>query len=79
LEFIIDEKGTPRMPVLVSSTDIDFAVTAADALSHWRFTPPLRDGKPVAVRVRQEFVFSAETDSPSAVSSPAPLLSLLGR
>ena len=79
LEFIIDEKGTPRMPVVVSTTDADFATTAADALSQWRFTPPLRHGKPVAVKVRQEFVFSADTDSPSSAGSPTPRLSLLTR
>lgn len=77
LEFIIDEKGTPRMPVVVSSTNLNFAATAADALSQWRFTPPLRRGKPVAARVRQEFVFTADTERSSSVGSPSPRLSLV--
>jgi TonB family protein len=67
LDFIIDEHGVPRMPVLISSTDLSFGEAAADALSRWRFTPPVRKGKPIAVKVRQEFLFStAETpDTPT--------------
>jgi TonB family protein len=56
IDFIIDESGRARMPVLVSSPHTDFAENAANALSQWQFTPPTRRGEPVAVRVRQEFV-----------------------
>jgi TonB family protein len=57
LDFIIDEKGTPRMPVLVSTPDQEYANRAADALGQWQFTPPTRRGRPVAVRVQQAFIF----------------------
>ena len=57
IEFIIDEKGQPRMPVLVSSTGDVYTALAADALEKWQFTPPTRRGQPVAVLARQEFVF----------------------
>lgn len=57
LDFIIDEKGTPRMPVLVSTPDQEYADRAADALGQWQFTPPTRRGRPVAVRVQQAFIF----------------------
>jgi TonB family protein len=57
LDFIIDEKGTPRMPVLVSTSDAEFANRAVDALGQWQFAPPTRRGVPVAVRVQQAFVF----------------------
>lgn len=65
LDFVIDEKGQPRMPVLVSAAHEEFANQAAGALSQWRFTPPTRRGKPVAVQVRQEFLFPASTGTPA--------------
>ena len=61
LDFIIDEKGTPRMPVLVSTPDQEYANRAADALGQWQFTPPTRRGRPVAVRVQQAFVFPSDS------------------
>lgn len=57
LEFIIDENGRARMPILVSSPDLELGARAAEALTQWTFTPPTRKGRAVAVRVRQEFVF----------------------
>lgn len=61
LEFIIDETGHPRMPVLVSADDTEFGNRAAEALTQWEFTPPTRRGQPVAVWVRQEFVFPSDS------------------
>src|SRR6188768_1421511 len=60
LDYLIDETGRPRMPVVLEATRDGFAVEAVDALSQWRFTPPTRDGRPVAVQVRQEFVFKQD-------------------
>jgi len=57
IEFIIDETGAPRMPVLVSAPDMEYANRAAEAITHWQFTPPTRRGRPVAVRVQQAFVY----------------------
>lgn len=57
IEFIIDETGRPRMPVLISAPDPAFGNHAVALLETWRFTPPTRRGVPVSVRVRQEFVF----------------------
>lgn len=57
LEFIIDETGRARMPVLISADDPLFGNLAADALTQWEFTPPTRAGRPAAVWVRQEFYF----------------------
>jgi TonB family protein len=61
LDFFFDAEGRPRMPVVVSATHDAFAFAAVDALEKWRFTPPTHDGKPVAVRVKQEFVFATRT------------------
>jgi len=58
LDFYVDRTGRPRMPVVVSATETLFAAAAVDALEDWRFSPPRRGGQPVAVRVRQEFVFA---------------------
>ena len=68
LDFIIDEKGQLRMPVLISATDNAYADAAAEALSQWKFTPPSRQGKPVAVHVQQEFVFTPDSQSNSSVT-----------
>ena len=57
VDFYIDEKGVPRMPVVVESPHEVFSQAAVGALTQWRFTAPTRAGKPVAVRVRQQFIF----------------------
>jgi TonB family protein len=57
VDFYVDEKGQPRMPVVVNSSHDHFSNAAVDALNRWRFTAPTRGGRPVSVRVRQEFIF----------------------
>jgi protein TonB len=57
LDFYVDETGVPRMPVVIASPDTAFAQAAMGALAQWRFSPPTRSGKPVSVRVQQEFIF----------------------
>lgn len=57
LDFYIDSEGRPRMPVVIRMSHEAFAVAAVQALGQWRYAPPTRDGRKVAVRVRQEFVF----------------------
>lgn len=49
------------MPVVVSSPHEGLAQAAVDALTRWRFNAPTRSGKPVSVRVRQEFIFPANS------------------
>lgn len=61
VEFYVDTEGHPRLPVILKSTDPAFAEAAIRALSEWRFSVPTRDGEPVIVRTRQEFVFSNGT------------------
>jgi TonB family protein len=63
LDFFVDEKGEPRMPVVVSSPDDAFSQAAVDALVQWRFSPPTREGKPVATHVKQEIIFSKKKDA----------------
>jgi TonB family protein len=59
IDFYIDGHGRPRMPVVLRSSGDKFALAAIEALLQWRFAPPTREGRPVAVRVVQEFVFPA--------------------
>lgn len=58
IDFYVDDQGQPRMPVVVNSPSADYAQAAVDALSQWRFSAPTRGGEPVAVRARQEFIFT---------------------
>jgi hypothetical protein len=41
----------------MKASHVEFAVAAADALMEWRFTPPTYQGRPIMVRMVQEFVF----------------------
>ncbi|WP_138223201.1 energy transducer TonB [Nibricoccus aquaticus] len=56
LEFLIDETGRVRMPVLHTGDNQLLAHVATDALLDWQFAPPTRAGQPVIVSARQEFV-----------------------
>ncbi len=57
LDFYVDETGLPRMPVVLASPHDVLSQAAMGALTQWRFNPPTRGGKPVSVRVQQEFIF----------------------
>lgn len=61
VDFYVDETGQPRMPVVISSPHEALAQAAVGALNRWRFTAPTRAGRPVSVRVRQEFIFPANS------------------
>ena len=61
VDFYIDQDGRPRLPVIVSSTEDLYAKAAVNALAQWRFQPPTRTGRPVAMRVQQEFVFQGRS------------------
>lgn len=61
IDFYVDETGQPRMPVVVSSAHEALAQAAVGALNRWRFNAPTRAGRPVSVRVRQEFIFPANS------------------
>lgn len=57
IDFYIDSEGRPRMPVALKATHEAFALAAAEALMQWRFDPPTHQGRPIAVRMVQEFIF----------------------
>ena len=58
--FFIDEQGRVRLPAVsreTSETSDTFAAAAVNAVSQWKFEPPLSKGMPVLVAARQEFNF----------------------
>jgi TonB family protein len=61
VDFYVDEEGRVRMPS-VSRADIGTACAACalDAVKQWRFEPPLYQGRPTLISVRQEFNFVAK-------------------
>ena len=65
LDFLIDETGRVRMPVLHSGENRALALAAAHALMDWQFAPPTRAGQPVIVAARQEFVLPPMKPSPA--------------
>ena len=66
LEFVVDEKGVPRDPKVISSNHPDFEQAAVAALLKWRFEPGKKAGKAIAARVRQTLIFEIAGDWPSA-------------
>jgi len=61
LEFVVDASGKARDIKVVSSTPGQvFAEAASQAVNRWRFSPGTRNGRPVAVRVRQKITFRLE-------------------
>lgn len=63
LDFIVDDEGRPRMPVVMPGASVPHALAAVAALEQWRFIPPRQKGRPVLVRVQQEFRFKPKSSS----------------
>ena len=57
LSVMVDAKGRPRDIDVVSSDHQYFSVAATNSLKKWRFTPGLKEGKPVSCRIQLPFVF----------------------
>jgi TonB family protein len=66
IEFILDTEGRVHLPRIIDAAHPEFGWSAATALARWRFEPPLRQGKPVAARLRIPFEFS-----PPKITQPA--------
>lgn len=57
IEFVIDRNGRVLFPRIISATHDDFGWAAATAVTHWKFKPPTKGGKPVDTRVKDTLVF----------------------
>ena len=55
--FYIDEEGNIRMPHVTEYSHESFGKTALLAVDQWKFKPPVVNGKPVSIQVRQVFNF----------------------
>lgn len=62
----IDEHGHVTLIDVAESAGKEFDDAARLAVAHWQFSPALREGKPVAVRIRVPIVF------PPAPADPMP-------
>jgi TonB family protein len=58
VDFYIDETGIVRVPSVSPRENSDLTAWSIEALRHWKFEPPTRNGKPVLVRASQVFNFS---------------------
>ena len=67
VEFLVDEEGRVCVPRVVSASDPAFGYAAVQAVSTWRFEPPVSKGKPGVARVSVPFEFKR----PPAVEVPA--------
>jgi TonB family protein len=58
LDAIIPEDGTPRVIRVIRSLDWQFDESAINALKQWRFSPAMKDGSPVKVRMNVAVEFA---------------------
>jgi len=68
VEFYVDRNGDAQLPRVVSGTTPEFGHAAAQAVATWRFEPPRRNGKPVAVLVRIPLEFNLDRRSGPAAA-----------
>jgi TonB family protein len=55
--MVVDQQGRPRDMHVVRSLGMGLDEKAMDAVKQWKFSPGLKDGIPVAVRVNIEVSF----------------------
>ena len=58
IEFFVDETGHAQLPHIITASEPVFGYAACQAIAAWRFTPPLRDGKPAVVKLRVPVEFT---------------------
>ena len=62
--LVLDEHGNVGEMMIVSSTDHVFDQATIDAVRQWKFSPGLKGGKPVNVRMSVPIVFSIDEPKP---------------
>ena len=58
IEFYIDEQGNTALPRVHKADHPGFGYAAVQAIAQWKFEPPIKDGKPVVVKVRVPVKFT---------------------
>lgn len=56
LNYIIDDQGRVRIPVISESDDAELSERVLAAVRQWRYSSPLYKGKPMAVEVTRSLV-----------------------
>jgi TonB family protein len=72
LELTIDEQGRPDGVSVLESAGSAFDAAAARAVEQFEFSPALRDGQPVRVKLTYRYVFPA-LKAPDAAAQPRPV------
>lgn len=57
VQFFITETGNVRDIKVINPIDSNYETSAIHAISQWRYLPPIRNGKPVAIQVTQPVLF----------------------
>ena len=63
LRLVVDERGRPTEIAVLSPLGYGLDEAAIDAVSHWRFQPGTKDGKPVKVQAQVEVAFRFQNAS----------------
>lgn len=58
VDFYIDETGRVRVPIAQADAPTELGNAAVAAVRQWKFSPPLRGGRPVLAFVSQTFNFT---------------------
>ena len=61
VEFIVDEHGNVTKPRVVRASDPAFGQVALDCIMKWRFSPGMKNGRAVSVRMQQPFEFDVRS------------------
>jgi len=59
LDAVIQEEGIPKIVRVIRSLDWELDEIAINALKQWRFSPAMKDGQPIKVRMNIAVNFSA--------------------
>jgi TonB family protein len=62
VSFVIDQEGRVRVPIVAASTEPYVAGEVLTAIKQWRYTPPIYQGKPIAVEVTRVFALSTAVE-----------------
>ena len=57
LDVVLLENGTPRIVRIIRSLGADADDMAVRTFEQWRFSPALKDGRPIKVRMNAEVRF----------------------
>jgi periplasmic protein TonB len=56
--FVVDDKGNVTQAVAISSSQREFEVAAVQSVSHWKFKPGRKAGRPVYTRMQVPILFT---------------------